>query len=50
MNKTFVSKIENISRDESNEIVLEIQMIDVSTDDDININDKLVAENRAIKC
>lgn len=54
VDKKFVSRIDNVLRTgapsgSSDESVLELTLIDVSTSADININDLLVMEKRAVQ-
>lgn len=49
VDKKFVSRIENIVTDEDGDTRLELQMIDVSTDTDVVINDELIKDGRAIR-
>lgn len=50
VDKKFVSRIDNILRtgSPSDEAILELTLIDVSTDTDVNINQLLVLEDRAV--
>lgn len=46
--KQFAAKVKAIRKDSNHQYILEIILIDVSKSFDININDELVKEQRAI--
>lgn len=50
--KCFVSRVDNIIYDNNSpeNHVLELTLIDVTTDVDVNINEHFVTEGRAICC
>lgn len=49
VDKRFVSHIKNIVTDDDGQPRLELQLIDVSTETDIIVNDVLVNDGRAIR-